>query len=94
MQDRITQLKQTKRRLYKEVEIRSNEIIAISTKEAQERDKHTKTMLEFLHTVGFDLLSQETTNSIIKRINQYPQHYGLDTMIDFENSKLGYDTDF
>ena len=90
----LAQLQEQQSVIYDRTTEKIEAIIAISTKEAYEKDRHKKTMLEFLHSIGFDLFSQEKTNTIISRINLSPQQYGLQNKIDFENAELGFNADF
>ena len=89
-----TKLQEQQANIYTRTKKKMQEIIAENTMEAKEKDKHKKHMLQFLNDIGFDILSQEKTSTIINAINRNPQKYGLQNKIDFENGELGYNHDF
>ena len=92
--NKLNQLEEQQASIYAQTTGKIESIIAISTKEAKEKDRYKKNMLEFLHSIGFDIFSQEKTNTIIEYINLNPQQYGLQNKVDFENSELGFNHDF
>jgi hypothetical protein len=46
------------------------QIVLQNTKEAKEKDKLKKDLLEFFHDIGFDILSQVKTDILIDYINR------------------------
>ncbi len=63
-------------------------------KELAEKQEIQKKILDFLHDIWFDRISQSVINTIIENINFAPKKYWLQKRIDFENGSLGFDTDF
>ena len=88
------QLEETARDTITQTKARMKQAIALSTQEALQADKHKKNLLQFLHSIGFDRLNQQTTDTIINHMNLNPQQYGLKNKIEIANAELGFDEDF
>ncbi len=94
VQTKYSELEKSKNELVESINERLNSIVIQANKEAIEKDKHKKKLLEFLSSIGFDKISQSKSNTIIDQINIAPQLHGLQNKINFENGELGFNTDF
>jgi len=71
-----------------------DELLKQNTLEAKKQDKKKKKVLEFIHSIWFDRISQSKTNLLLDYININLWKFALQEKIDLQNASLGFDKDF
>jgi hypothetical protein len=65
-------LEQSKSQIIIDIRTKLDLLVFQNKNEVAEKDRHKKTMLEFLNSIGFDAIPQSKTKILIDYLNKYP----------------------
>jgi hypothetical protein len=65
-------LEQSKSQIIIDIRTKLDLLVFQNKNEVAEKDRHKKTMLEFLNSIGFDAIPQSKTDILIDYLNKYP----------------------